>query len=502
MIKGATTCSAFLFFLIDNQQLIAMLVKTTTGGECKSLTNEKAAAVVRNQSLDALRGYAILTMVLSGSIAFGDVLPAWMFHAQVPPPDHKFIPTLPGITWVDLVFPFFLFSMGAAIPLSLQKEKTQKVSFIIIFLKAARRYALLTFFALFTYHMRAWVIAEVPDTSTYLYSIAAFVLLCFQFYEYKGERYKKLFIALKVIAFAFAGLLLYLLPFNKGTGFDLNRVDIIILVLANMAFFGTIIWWFTKNDRLIRVGLLAFVAAVFLGGKESGSWNELLFNFSPAPWMYKFYYLKYLFIIIPGTLAGEWLLSNRNSKSTHKHFEAPIALLTLLLILLNVTFLYLRMTLPNLFFSIAAALLIRFVVFQSQNELYKKFWRAGFYLLLLGLFLDAFEGGIKKDPSTYSYYFVTSGLAFFALIFFSALAQLRYVNRVVSYLSENGRNPMVAYVAGNLLLIPVLHLSSFYDEWSSMNTSPFVGFLKGFLFTAIVSLITVFFTRRKWFWKT
>jgi uncharacterized membrane protein YeiB len=53
----------------------------------------------RNQSLDALRGFAILTMILSGSIAFGDVLPAWMYHAQVPPPLHKFNEAVVGITW-------------------------------------------------------------------------------------------------------------------------------------------------------------------------------------------------------------------------------------------------------------------------------------------------------------------------------------------------------------------------------------------------------------------
>ena len=39
----------------------------------------------RASSLDALRGYAILTMVLSGSIAWG-VLPGWMYHAQVGSP--------------------------------------------------------------------------------------------------------------------------------------------------------------------------------------------------------------------------------------------------------------------------------------------------------------------------------------------------------------------------------------------------------------------------------
>ena len=69
----------------------------------------------RNQCLDALRGFAILAMVLSSSIAFG-ILPAWMYHAQVPPPYHVYKPEIPGITWVDLVFPFFLFSIGAAIP--------------------------------------------------------------------------------------------------------------------------------------------------------------------------------------------------------------------------------------------------------------------------------------------------------------------------------------------------------------------------------------------------
>jgi len=63
----------------------------------------------RNQSLDALRGFAILAMVLSSSIAFG-ILPPWMYHAQTPPPSHVFKPEVAGISWVDLVFPFFLFS--------------------------------------------------------------------------------------------------------------------------------------------------------------------------------------------------------------------------------------------------------------------------------------------------------------------------------------------------------------------------------------------------------
>ena len=75
----------------------------------------------RAYALDALRGYAIITMVLSATVAWNS-LPGWMYHAQTPPPDRAFDASLSGITWVDLVFPFFLFAMGAAFPFSIKKR--------------------------------------------------------------------------------------------------------------------------------------------------------------------------------------------------------------------------------------------------------------------------------------------------------------------------------------------------------------------------------------------
>lgn len=99
----------------------------------------------RAYSLDALRGYAILTMILSATIAFG-ILPGWMYHAQVPPPDHHFDPTVYGITWVDLVFPFFLFAMGAAFPFSIGKKLAGGVSRVCLLKAALLRGGQLTFF--------------------------------------------------------------------------------------------------------------------------------------------------------------------------------------------------------------------------------------------------------------------------------------------------------------------------------------------------------------------
>lgn len=460
----------------------------------------------RDQSLDALRGFAILAMVLSGSIAFG-VLPAWMYHAQVPPPRHEFIPALPGITWVDLVFPFFLFSMGAAIPLSLSKLQKEGASFIKVIWIATRRYALLTFFAFYTVHMRAAMLAAPPAAADHLLSMAGFVLLCFQFYEYKGEKYKTLFWVLKILAFAIAALLLYFLPFRDGNGFSLTRVDVIILVLGNMAFFGTIIWWLTKENPVLRVAVLPFVMAIFLGAKEKGAWNEAFFNYSPLPWMYKFYYLKYLFIILPGTLAGEWLLQTAQHKDKEESKQALplVSFLSIGIVISNVWLLFNRALVLNLAISITLSLLIFYLLKRAnalQGKLYK-FTQAGFYLLLLGLFFEAYEGGIKKDFSTYSYYFVTAGLSFFMLIALYGLQQTKVGVHIVQYLGTNGRNPMVAYVAGNLLVIPLLHLTGGMELLNSFSeVNVWTGFLRGIIFTGIVSLITLFFVRRKWFWKT
>ena len=470
----------------------------------------------RNQSLDALRGFAILTMILSGSIAFGDVMPAWMYHAQVPPPNHKFIPTLAGISWVDLVFPFFLFSMGAAIPLAMQKNVVAKSNFLSIFFIAGRRYLLLTFFALFTHHLMAHEIAKEPTAQTYLLSVVAFVLVFFQLYDNKNEKFKSLFFVLKVMAYIFAAALLYFLPFKNGKGFSLNNSDIIIIVLGNMAFFGTLIWWLTKKAPLLRIGILPFIMAIFLAAEEpTGGWAKQLYNFNQiagfdVSWVYQLYFLKYLFIIVPGTFAGEYFLQFFNQPGLKNNYNNKtllivICLLSFALVVTNTIFLFGRHLLLNLSFTVALLYAIYYLIKKAGKENYlllDHFFKTGAYLLLLGLFFEAYEGGIKKDHSTYSYYFVCSGLAFFMLIGFTTLALGKAGSAINNYLSLNGRNPMVAYIAGGLLLTPFLHLTCAIVVFEKLNASAWMGFLKGILFTGIVSLITIFFTKKRWFWKT
>ncbi|HEX7367440.1 MAG TPA: DUF5009 domain-containing protein [Pelobium sp.] len=453
-------------------------------------------------SLDVLRGLAILLMVLSGSIAFGDVMPAWMYHAQVPPPLHTFNPAIPGITWVDLVFPFFLFAMGAAFPLALGKKLVQNGTFSTL-LQVIKRYILLLFFAIFTYHSRAWVMDANAGAVENLLSIACFVLLFLMLSKTTFES-AKLAMFRQIIAFALALSFLCFYPFSKD-GFNMNNSDIIIVVLANMALFGAVIWIFTKNRPWFRVAVLPLVMGVFLSGKVQNSWTSDLFNWSPLPWAYTFYYLKYLFIVIPGTFAGDWLLSAKNSNLVIKSSKITlsIALLCMLLVGFNTGFLFSRQITTNLILTAYLAILILFLLRKSGlAPVYHKFVQLGLFLLALGLFFEPYEGGIKKDPSTYSYYFVCGGMALITLFSLLLIEAGGYCRSAFKWMAKAGQNPMIAYTAGNLLLLPLLRIANLEITLNLLNQNPWLGFIRGLIFTGTVALITVFFTNRRIFWKT
>ncbi len=65
-------------------------------------------------SIDILRGLTILVMIFVNDIAGVIGLPSWLKHIQPPDAD--------GMTFVDVVFPAFLFIVGMSIPQSLGKR--------------------------------------------------------------------------------------------------------------------------------------------------------------------------------------------------------------------------------------------------------------------------------------------------------------------------------------------------------------------------------------------
>lgn len=463
----------------------------------------------RAYSLDALRGYAILTMILSATIAFG-ILPGWMYHAQLPPPGHHFDPTVYGITWVDLVFPFFLFAMGAAFPFSIGKRLVNGFSRLRLVGDALLRGIQLTFFAIYIQHLYPWVLSSPQDYRSWLIALGGFVLMFPMFMRLPVRMPEWGHAAVKIGAF-FLGLLLLLnVRYAGGREFSPEFSNIIILVLANMAFFGTCIYVLTLGKPLACVAVLPFIMAVFLGSGTEGSWVKALYVYTPFSWMYHFYYLKYLFIVIPGIIAGkylqEWMQQMQSSGDEEKKsLPLLLMLLTVGLIVTNLCCLYARWLVTNLCVTIVlltfGMLLLR-KVSGHFGLLWKKLFYAGGYLLLLGLFFEAYEGGIRKDQSTYSYYFVTSGLAFMALLFFNVLCDYYKCRKSLNFLIMAGQNPMIAYVSTNLVVMPLLGLLGVASYLDMQGENVLLGFLRGVVLTALSTLIAMFFTRIKWFWRT
>lgn len=618
----------------------------------------------RAHALDALRGYAIITMVLSAMEAFS-VLPRWMYHAQVPPPDHVFDPTIYGITWVDIIFPFFLFSMGAAIPLSLGRQHAKGESIMKLTWKTVQRWVKLTFFAIFIIHAFPFMLGYEQEWMRYAMPIFFFILLCLMFMPnpFGLSPYKARAITWSAYLVAVGFMLLQ--PYAGGAPFRLTDSDCIMLILANVSLTGSIIYLLTIGHPLRRLALLPFLIALFMAAHTANSWPAHIIHTSWLPWLYLPAYQEYLLIIIPGTVAGEWIaqwlekmkakdtgkglvdnyqkkseavlengnplkgergavlesgnkvkndekavlenvnplkggreavlesgnkvkndekvvLENENKvrtkseemKEKENALALPVALLSSALIVVNVVLLFGRHLVVNLIATIVLTALTAWLLrsrreagstsveaakqrtalkeASSQNaakqelsnreassqgaakqevsnreassqeaaeqEVSNKkssstpasptlhFWQrlssAGAYLLLLGLCLESYEGGIRKDDVTLSYLFVTCGLAFYALLLLTVVCDHWHVRWLCAPLEMVGKNPMVAYVSASMVIIPVLILTHIYPYIDALSSEPLTGFLKGVLLTALCMALTAWFTHKRWFWKT
>ena len=604
----------------------------------------------RAHALDALRGYAIITMVLSAMEAFS-VLPRWMYHAQVPPPDHVFDPTIYGITWVDIIFPFFLFSMGAAIPLSLGRQHAKGESIMKLTWKTVQRWVKLTFFAIFIIHAFPFMLGYEQEWMRYAMPIFFFILLCLMFMPnpFGLSPYKARAITWSAYLVAVGFMLLQ--PYAGGAPFRLTDSDCIMLILANVSLTGSIIYLLTIGHPLRRLALLPFLVALFMAAHTANSWPALLIHTSWLPWLYLPAYQEYLLIIIPGTVAGEWIaqwlekmkandtskglvesyqkkneavlenvnplksrrgavlengnkvkndekavlenvnplkggresvLQNENKVRTRSEemkekenaLALPVALLSLALIVVNVVLLFGRHLVANLVATMVLTALTAWLLrsrreagttgveaakqrsaskdASSQNAAKQEvsnreassqeaakqevsnreassqeaakqegynhrsssipasptlhFWQrlssAGAYLLLLGLCLESYEGGIRKDDVTLSYLFVTCGLAFYALLLLTVVCDHWHVRWLCAPLEMVGKNPMVAYVSASMVIIPVLILTQLYPYIDALSSQPLTGFLKGVLLTTLCMALTAWFTHKRWFWKT
>ncbi|MGQ1890147.1 DUF5009 domain-containing protein [Thermophagus sp. OGC60D27] len=439
----------------------------------------------RFQALDFLRGFAILLMVFSGTIPFGGVLPGWMYHAQLPPPEHVFNPQVPGITWVDLVFPMFLFSMGTAIPFSVGKRIEKRKSRLNIIGYLFWRFWGLVLFAVIAHHVRPWGFNASENGKWALALIVMLgVLLAFAS-PISGWWYrKKKWFCLA--GWVLLSVLFFLLDKSGIHEFSVRKFDVIIMVLANTSVGGIVLYLLYRrwNDSLL-VGFV-LIATFFLGSRDGNNWVEKIFNWSPCPWLISWNYLKYLIVLIPGIYIGSLVRDSINrdedrlKKSNNLFYSLYVFFVSGLVVTVSIIGLYFREMLISFLVVILLLCLLYFLLKRGRvkaDSVVLKAFSLGTLLILMGFFIEPLQGGIKKDPATLSYLIFTAGLSIISLIGFWVLSEGVQPKGDWPILSGAGKNPMLAYLVGSNIIIPFLGLTGL--DYCFANQDFPVGFALG-----------------------
>lgn len=450
-------------------------------------------------TVDILRGITIFAMILCANIGYDSDLPAWMFHGQTPPPTYAFNPDVPGITWVDLVFPFFLFTMGAAFPLAMRKRLEGGASRWEVTGSLFRRWLTLTIFAIVLGNAYQIGASPQPEIIKNLFRIALWGVMFMSLVRLKDEK--------KCRLVNNAGIFLLIVMAVIGTdymGLKLSRwnSDIIIMILANIAIFGGLIWMFTKDSIRLRWLVLFFIIAI----KALSSYTPQVLSWMPSSgcigWFFSWDFLQYLVIAIAGSIAGDKLLDHARSGETVNIDASHIAAGTIALaaMLVQLWGLFTRHITAD--FVISAALSIAFgILTYRRRNIMTWLGYFGFAFMLVGILFDPIDGGITKDHCNLSYMLTTTGMTALTGSFVLAL-ELKWKIKGRG-LSGCGQNPMLAYTVTNFLTGPILTMCGITAWLDTISLgSPFWGVVRGLIFTLLMVAVTCFFTRKKLFWRS
>lgn len=449
----------------------------------------------RLSALDAMRGLAIVGMLLSGQLP-QRVLPGWMYHAQNPPPLHAFNPAVPGISWVDLVFPLFLFALGVAIPLAMAPALARGQPLVSAAVGVLRRFVLLVLFAIYVRHISPHVVELGAPWQDALYALAGLLLLFPMLVRLPPGWTRARRTATRLAGVSGALLLMLVFRDAKGAGFSIGRSDIIMLVLANVALTGGLIWLCTQRRPLWRLGVLCFLLALRLSHELPG-WGNWVWNLSPLPMLVNVAFQQYLFVVLPGTIAGDLLLRAARMPPTAATRQVIGAGLCLCAVLVAcVAGLYARWWLPTVLAVLVAGGAAAVLLKQAGPLHWRRLLGWGWFFLLLGLAFDPVEGGIQKGVATLSYYLIGAGAGCVLLLALLCAGTWRQ-GRALAPLLGAGQNPLLAYTCLHTLITPLLVLSGLAPLVAAWSQGALAGSIKALAMTAAACAVAAWCVRRQ-----
>lgn len=457
----------------------------------------------RASSLDALRGLFLVLMTLGFSL-HGTEYPLWMYHRQLPPPDFGVVP-IAGLGWRDLAYGAFLFTLAAALPLTLSRRIAKGDTELAIVFSAIKRYGLLLFFALLVGHSNTFF-TGYTQTSRAL-ALVGLLMIGLVFTRRRPDWNEAAFATVHRAGWVLALAFLAFSPLLYGSTFSLSRIDDVISGLAFAALAGSITWYFTRERLLARVGVLAFAIALYLGSLDAG-WLQRWWHTSPLPWAFVPSRLGLLAIVIPGTIAGDavlrWIRARESLPRTWGTLRmATLASVALAFVPLIVVGTYTRQVHVTTQLCIALAIGGLFLTMRpasSVERMLQTLFAWGAAWIVLGMFMEPFQGGIKKVPDTLSYFFAIAGITTMLLVTLTVLVDGLDLRRWTATLIDVGHNPLLMYVVLSVGLTSALELIE--PLRGVMRGSVWTSFARSAIETTVAVLIVRLATKQRLYWRT
>ena len=105
-------------------------------------------------------------------------------------------------------------------------------------------------------------------------------------------------------------------------------------------------------------------------------------------------------------------------------------------------------------------------------------------------------------PETFAWFFQGCGIAIFLLLVFILITEVLRRPRPLQLLVANGQNPMLAYVANGMLILPLLGLAGGKNAVDSLELAPSLAFAWSLALTLLVAFTVRFFVSRRLLWRS
>jgi len=222
-------------------------------------------------SIDALRGITILVMIFVNELAGADDIPHWMQHMHA---DED------AMSFVDVVFPGFLFIVGMSIPFAINSRLLKGDSFFKLQQHILFRTLGLLVLGVFMVNAEGGYSEELMGMSIYLWGILFLVAVVLIWKVYYTQN-KMLVYVLKGIG----AIMLIILAFiykTKSAGHITPRWWGILGLIGWAYLYSCIFYQLFKGNRYLLTGAIAFCVLWYAVGKMEAVQTTPWLHFIPA----------------------------------------------------------------------------------------------------------------------------------------------------------------------------------------------------------------------------